>query len=115
MPLNSRSSVAEVEQELTERRIGLQPRVGGKPYAIDRHFAEYAYGDITNLEDALALCARLEAEDGGYCSKASGIRTWLEMPFWSEDLERIRLAIANNRRTCCYTHETGSFAKHPRR
>jgi len=110
--LTVRSSVAEVEAELTRRRIWLQPSVGGKPYALDDHFSDHAYGDIQSVADAMRLCDELDEECGGYCVKAAQIRDWLAEPsFWTESVERVRVAVAANRRVCCAKHETGSMCR----
>lgn len=110
--LTVRTSVAEVEAELIRRRILLQPRVGGGQYAVDDHFSKYAYREIGSVEDALRLCDELDEECGGYCVKAARIRSWLDKPesFWTESAERVRVAVAANRRVMCARHETGSMA-----
>ncbi len=109
--LTVRSPVAEVEAELTRRRILLQPAVGGSSYAVDDHFSKYAYDEIESAADALRLCDELDEECGGYCVKACQIRSWLAEPsFWTESAERVRVAVAANRRVCCARHETGSMA-----
>lgn len=107
--LTARSSVAEVEAELTRRGVPLQPSVSGEPYAVDWHFREYAYGDIESCVDALRLCDELDQECGGLCQKARSIRNWLADPTWTDSASSIRLAIAANRRICCSQHEMGSM------
>ncbi len=57
--LTVRTTVTEVEAELTRRHVLLQPSVGGPSYAVDDHFSKYAYGDIASAEDALRLCDEL--------------------------------------------------------
>ncbi len=108
--LTVRTTVTEVEAELTRRHVLLQPSVGGPSYAVDDHFSKYAYGDIASAEDALRLCDELDKECGGHCAKAWQIRDWLDDPFWTESAECVRAAVAANRRVCCARHETGSMA-----
>lgn len=104
--LTVRSPVAEVEAELTRRRI-LHPSA----HAVDDHFSKYAYGEIGSADDALRLCDELDEECGGFCVKACQIRSWLAKPFWTESAERVRVAVAANRRVCCAQHETGSMCR----
>lgn len=104
------TSNAEVERILTEHGVKLQSSVKGKPYAIDYHYRNYVFASIDTLEDALAVLDRLDQECGGKCNKAIEARRWLEKPFWKYTPERIRSALANNRRICCKAHEAYSFA-----
>lgn len=107
--LTVRTPVAEVEAELTRRRIRLMMG-GGRPYAMDDHFSDHVYGDIETVADAMRICDELDEECRGTCAKAQQIREWLADPEWTEDALSIRIAIANARRVCCRSHETGSMA-----
>lgn len=111
IPLDA--SVADIEEVLYEHKILV--REWSTSYLKDGHFrAHVLRHHVRSLEDAYALCDRLDSErEGEYgCQKARTIRSWLTNPFWRED-DRYLGAIAPNRRIMCSCHETGSFKKSP--
>lgn len=111
--LNPYSSNDEVETTLTANGIKLQPSVGGKPYAVDIHYALYVLDTINAVADALAMADKLDAESPG-SAKAREIRSLMAKDFWVKTPERIRSAISMTRRTCDWGHESYSFAKRNR-
>lgn len=87
-------------------------------YVRDDHFAKHVLVEVVTLKDAEAFLAELDRENAEVtsppfrwgCTKAKLVREYLADGFWCQTPDRIRSAIANNRRTCCSCHETGSFA-----
>jgi hypothetical protein len=86
----------------------------------DEHFVKYVYNDINTLQDVLNLLTRLDADHEDHtepgvfrwgCTKAKGIRHFVEnsIDVILTNTERLRLAIAINRRLVCSCHETGSY------
>jgi len=92
-------------------------------YLKDRDFAKFIYLDINSLEDLEAFLVKLDKDNEEHtkpgpfrwgCSKAKGIRSYLtgnNRAFWTGSVERLRLAMAPNRRICCGCHEVGSFKR----
>ena len=105
------SSVAEVEKTLREQGYRLRGVDGG--YARDEDFKDFVFENITTVEQALEIADRLDFEHaneflGGKCSKARSLRyMFKESKFWRN---HPAIALSQVRRTCCITHETGSFA-----
>jgi len=113
---NSNMSLAEADKLL--RTAGYLR--GDWDYLKDHHFAKYVYFDINTLEDVEAFLVKLDKDNVDHtkpgpfrrgCSKARGIRSYLEKDFWKEDADRLRAAISHNRRICCSCHEVGSFKR----
>ena len=111
--MHKRMTVSEVEKEL--KASGL---IRGDDYARDADFARHVLVEVGTLEQAEAFLAELDGENTKTtsppfrwgCTKAKLIREYLDNPFWCQTPDRIRSAIAHNRRVCCSCHETGSFA-----
>lgn len=111
-------SDADATRILLEHRVKLQWSIGenAHQYMLDHHYKVFVLRTIHTVEDALAMCDKLDAEHkerdwSDHCHKATEIRRWLtEDSFWTKSPERIRSAIAANRRICCGVHEAYSFA-----
>lgn len=113
---NSNMSVAEADKLL--RTAGYMR--GDWDYLKDDHFAKFIYLDIETVEDVEAFLVKLDKDNEEHtkpgpfrwgCSKARGIRQWLTKDYWQESPEKLRIAIASNRRICCSCHEVGSFKR----
>lgn len=111
--MHKRMSVKELETALKENRLMYE-----WDYARDRHFEKHAFNDIVTMQDARAFLKELDADNIAHtrddvfrwgCTKAIIIRSWLKKPNW-KTTTMIRAAFANNRRTTCSCHETGSYA-----
>lgn len=116
IPLNIDDSVYEIENTLRQHGVRLQSRVGGLPYMVDRHFADYVLRDVYTMQDVDTILQRLDnwANYLGHsrCAKAQTARAWFygqNGGFWQETPEKMRTALAASRLTCCICHETGSF------
>lgn len=90
----------------------MMPSVDGSPYPIDQHWEKYVLTHVHTMADAQAF---MKALGGERCAKVRSMRYYFKThaEFWTASPERIRAAIASNRRVGCSCHETGSFA--PRR
>ena len=113
---NSRMSLAEADALV--RKAGFMR--GDWDYLKDHHFQRFIYVDIETLADVEALLVQLDKDNEDHtnpgpmrwgCSKAKGIRKYLENDFWKESPERLRAALAPNRRIHCSCHEVGSFKR----
>lgn len=93
-------------------------------YARDGHFSRWIIGEtVKTMEDVEAFLAKLDKDNEEQtkppfrwgCTKAKQIRSWLNKPFWTENMGRVMSAIAPARRVCCSCHETGSFARYDKK
>lgn len=117
--INIFSTLAVIEAEL-HRNGSLQPW----QYTKDQHFVQSVLPfDIKSLADVTALLQQLDADNKNVdphprgCVKARSLRHSLDyahLPVISP-LDWARSSIARARRVHCGCHETGSFAKVPRR
>jgi hypothetical protein len=104
--LHSRSSIKEVEAEMT--RCGVPLHAGGN-YAVDNHFESYCFDSINTAEDAIKFADELDKDSTTGCAKARSIRDGInDGGFYSKNP---RHCLASARRVCCGCHETGSYAK----
>ncbi len=85
-------------------------------YVKDQHFRPLfnamSHGDAIALADVLDADSREEhADDNATCPKARAIRREVADHLARPDFLSLSRRLAAIRRTCCWCHETGSFAR----